>query len=205
MSFQVLSELVKVAELTLLELKHHLFPELGNSGFPSSPPLPCWLSRVRSAWPTRMCLRDCRSGVHNRWARQQALNAACSSAQCDQFCSGMAAATITPQYSSVSLQGGHCGLFALCLASRWWVPTALIGHHPSCWWWVISKLWAFSAKNIRWSQLGVGLCAAYAHSCLGNRNSHSPGISLKELSGMFWKPILLEKAYLWIQTVCSSG
>lgn len=58
MSFQVHSELVKVAELTLLALKHHLFSEMGNSGFPSSPPLPCWLLRVSSAWQTQMCLRD---------------------------------------------------------------------------------------------------------------------------------------------------
>lgn len=40
MSFRVHSELMKVAEVTLLELKHHLFSELGNSGFPSSPTFP---------------------------------------------------------------------------------------------------------------------------------------------------------------------
>lgn len=132
MSFQVHSEFVKVAELTLLELKHHLFPERGNSGFPSSPALPCWLSRVLSAWQTRMCLRDCRSGAHNWWARQLALNTASNSTQ---FCSGMAAATITPQYSPVFLQGsssmGHCGLFTLCLASRPWVTPRCLGRPPS--------------------------------------------------------------------------
>jgi len=66
---------------------------------------------------------------------------------------------------------------------------------------VISGLWTFSAgtadvQAVRWGQLGAGLWAACARSCLGNRNSHSPGISLKELAGVFGKAILLEKADL---------
>lgn len=53
MSFQVHSELVKVAELTFLELEHHVFSELGNSGFPSSIP-----STSLLALESPLCLTD---------------------------------------------------------------------------------------------------------------------------------------------------
>lgn len=83
-------------------------------------------------------------------------------------------------------------------------PTTLVGHRPLCRWYVISGLRTYSAgaadaQAVTWGQLGAGLCAACAHSCLGNGKSHSPGISLKELAGVFWKAVWLEKADLWLK------
>lgn len=61
----------------------------------------------------------------------------------------------------------------------------------------------------RWSgPAGAELCAASTSSCLGNRNSHSPRISLKEQACMLWKTVLLEKedfCFEWCMAVVRQG
>lgn len=99
--------------------------------------------------------------------------------------------------AATNLTADHLPFSWLCHLWKCLSSKALGSHHGCC-----------LGAGGQTGPAGAELCAASTSSCLGNGNSHSPRISLKEQACMLWKTVLLEKedfCFEWCMAVVRQG